>query len=165
MTTIAPRGPFTIDGAGVSSEDLLGPEWKNLGHILLTTPTPRVVNGVRLGSKAYVINKALYLQYGSMEGFLRYLLVCSSHENFDLKAHVPRIKRILGDECPSDQANPGRRMTREQMIQAMLAQVEDWDLDNLIDYVQDQMRQLLENADIESVQRDYEQSCVDPTSG
>jgi hypothetical protein len=32
------------------------------------------------------------------EQFLRYLLACSSHDApFDLKAHVPRIIRILGD--------------------------------------------------------------------
>lgn len=28
--------------------------------------------------------------------FLRYLLACSEHKTFDLKAHVPRIQRILG---------------------------------------------------------------------
>jgi hypothetical protein len=31
------------------------------------------------------------------EGFLRYLIACAGHSSFDLKAHVPRIKRLLGD--------------------------------------------------------------------
>ncbi len=30
------------------------------------------------------------------EGFLRYLIACAGHSSFDLKAHVPRIKRLLG---------------------------------------------------------------------
>ena len=32
------------------------------------------------------------------EGFLRYLIVCADHPSFDLKAHVPRIQRLLGDD-------------------------------------------------------------------
>lgn len=31
------------------------------------------------------------------ERFLRYMLLCARHETpFDLKSHVPRIRRILG---------------------------------------------------------------------
>ena len=30
------------------------------------------------------------------KAFLRYLLACATHSEFDLKAHVPRIERILG---------------------------------------------------------------------
>jgi hypothetical protein len=37
------------------------------------------------------------------EQFLRYLLACSTHPTpFDLKAHVPRIKRILGEYPDED---------------------------------------------------------------
>ena len=32
------------------------------------------------------------------EQFLRYLLECASLPEFDLPAHVPKIKRILGEE-------------------------------------------------------------------
>ena len=43
------------------------------------------------------ISVQLGRQY-EQEQFLRYLIACAGHSSFDLKAHVPRINRLLGDD-------------------------------------------------------------------
>lgn len=43
------------------------------------------------------ISVQLERQY-EQEQFLRYLIACAGHSSFDLKAHVPRINRLLGDD-------------------------------------------------------------------
>lgn len=97
MTTIQPKGPFTIDDAKISNKEILDPDEKEIGHILLTTTTPQLLRGVVMGSDAYLVPYAYTIHHGDMEKFLRYLISCSEHESFDLAAHVPRIKRILGE--------------------------------------------------------------------
>lgn len=43
------------------------------------------------------ISAQLERQY-EQEQFLRYLIACAGHSSFDLKAHVPRINRLLGND-------------------------------------------------------------------
>jgi len=47
-------GQFSIDGAGMDSEDLAGPAGKDVGHVLLMGP-PDHVEGITVGSMAWVV--------------------------------------------------------------------------------------------------------------
>ena len=90
-----PRGPFSIDGAGMRSESLIGPEGKNVGHLLLLGK-PGEVSGTVMGTSVFVVARDYVEDSNATTKFLRYLLACSDHEEpFDLKAHVPRIERLL----------------------------------------------------------------------
>ena len=74
---------------------MLGPEGAELGHPLLLGD-PSKVAGVELGSKVFVVGRAYVEEADEAREFLRYLLACSKHpEPFDLKAHAPRIQRLL----------------------------------------------------------------------
>jgi len=90
-----PRGPFSIDGAGIDSQDLLGPAGAGIGHLLLLGDPQKVV-GTVVGEDVYVVDAAYIYNAEQNAEFLRYLIACSNHkEPFDLKGHVPRIKRLL----------------------------------------------------------------------
>lgn len=47
-------------------------------------------------------------------------------------------------------------MKQNEMIEAIAATVVDWDIDNLISFVQDEIRLKLCCLDIEEVKREYE---------
>lgn len=47
-------------------------------------------------------------------------------------------------------------ITKKEMIEALVANVVEWDLDNLIDYVQADLRTVLSKESYDSIQEEYD---------
>ena len=53
-----------------------------------------------------------------------------------------------------------RKLSRKKKIEAIVATVDDWDLDTLIGYVKDHLREILKISPPEVLDEEYHNNCV-----
>ena len=52
-----------------------------------------------------------------------------------------------------------KTLSRKKKIDAIVSQVDNWDLDTLLDYAKDRMRELLKNCSPATLDEEYRNSC------
>lgn len=66
----------------------------------------------------------------------------------------------LAQTSVNKMAKRKRPLSRKQKIEAIVEQVDGWDLETLIDYAKDRMREALKTCSPETLDEEYHNNCV-----